>query len=433
MGIITEEVLLNVNVKNIKYYESMGYVIPKRKVNGKMTAARNTQILVRVNDLCDMSSAKIDVQCDCCGKTIYQISYSSFNINSKEGKYYCKQCASSLYGLDNSLKTRLHNSKSFEQWCVENNRYDILNRWDYTLNKCKPSDVFYSSTKNYYFICENGIHDSEARNISSFTHRENGKISCSLCNSFAYYLISLYGEDALDVYWDYSLNVDDPWKISKNSCRTVWIKCDKTNYHGSYDITCNSFTSNKRCPFCSRKRIHKLDSVGTLYPDVFKVWSEENKKSPYEYLPHSSKNAWWKCPEGLHDDYMRSIDISKSCNFRCPKCNVSKGELNIANFLNKNNILYQRQKMFDNLIGLGNGSLSYDFYLPDYNLLIEYQGQFHDGKGNEYMKQNLKKQQEHDRRKRKYAKDHDISLLEIWYWDFDNIDEILNRELVLKN
>jgi hypothetical protein len=53
----------------------------------------------------------------------------------------------------------------------------------------------------------------------------------------------------------------------------------------------------------------------------------------------------------------------------------------------------------------------------------------HDGNGNYYIKQNLKIQQEHDKRKKKYAKDNKIDLLEIWYWEFDNIESILDNVL----
>ena len=75
--------------------------------------------------------------------------------------------------------------------------------------------------------------------------------------------------------------------------------------------------------------------------------------------------------------------------------------------------------------------LSYDFYLPKYNLLIEYQGQFHDGNitGDYQTEEMLEIQQEHDRRKRQYAIDHNIELMEIWYWDFDNIENILHDRL----
>ena len=77
--------------------------------------------------------------------------------------------------------------------------------------------------------------------------------------------------------------------------------------------------------------------------------------------------------------------------------------------------------------------LSYDFYLPKYNLLIEYQGNYHDGTVNKEVQSDEKfnRQQEHDKRKREYAKKNNIKLLEIWYWDFDNIEGILKRELNL--
>ena len=116
----------------------------------------------------------------------------------------------------------------------------------------------------------------------------------------------------------------------------------------------------------------------------------------------------------------------------CPLCYQSKGETEIEKFLLNKSIEYIPQKTFDGLVGLGNGLLSYDFYLPTYNLLIEYQGQFHDGSTTSKIqtKSQLKKQQEHDRRKRNYAKNHNIELIEIWYWDFDNIEQILESRLL---
>lgn len=70
--------------------------------------------------------------------------------------------------------------------------------------------------------------------------------------------------------------------------------------------------------------------------------------------------------------------------------------------------------------------------MSDFDLLIEYQGNFHDGSsfvGDFFTKERLEIQKEHDKRKRKYAKEHNIKLLEIWYWDFDNIEKILNNNI----
>lgn len=79
--------------------------------------------------------------------------------------------------------------------------------------------------------------------------------------------------------------------------------------------------------------------------------------------------------------------------------------------------------------GVNNCMLSYDFYIKDFNLLIEYQGEFHDGTANQQTDSTFQKQQEHDRRKKQYAKDNGIELFEIWYWDFENIDEILEKQI----
>ncbi|MBC6695353.1 hypothetical protein H9L25_00980 [Terrisporobacter mayombei] len=116
---------------------------------------------------------------------------------------------------------------------------------------------------------------------------------------------------------------------------------------------------------------------------------------------------------------------------RCKICNSSKGERKIRDWLEINDMKFIPQKEFEGLVGLRGGNLSYDFYLPKYNLLIEYQGEFHDGTVSKQTKDEFLRQQEHDKRKVEYAYNHNIKLLEIWYWDFDNIEEILNKEINL--
>lgn len=113
-------------------------------------------------------------------------------------------------------------------------------------------------------------------------------------------------------------------------------------------------------------------------------------------------------------------------------CNIIKGEKRIADFLINNNIKFETQKKFDGLIGLKNGKLSYDFYLPEQNILIEYQGQQHekpiDVFGGDTQ---FEIQREHDKRKKEFAEKNGIKLIEIWYKDFDNINDILTNILLL--
>ena len=113
-------------------------------------------------------------------------------------------------------------------------------------------------------------------------------------------------------------------------------------------------------------------------------------------------------------------------------CIKSIGEYKINKYLSFNNIVYNSQMKFDSLVGVGGKSLTYDFYLPNNNLLIECQGKQHE-KPIEIFggEEQFKIQQEHDRRKREYAEKNGYRLLEIWYYDYDKIEEILSRELEL--
>ena len=120
---------------------------------------------------------------------------------------------------------------------------------------------------------------------------------------------------------------------------------------------------------------------------------------------------------------------------RCPYCTVSKGEVAVQNCLDENYIPYETQKKFDDLIGIGGRKLSYDFYLPMQNTLVEFQGRGHyepvafANRQGESAEEQFAKQQEHDRRKREYAKLNGYNLLEISYKQMADIPKIIKELL----
>jgi hypothetical protein len=444
MSLITKEVQVKVCTKTIKEnYNNLGYEC----VIGSI-------IKIKVEHLTKGSNVLVNVKCDgksCENPFLNLIKwYDYLKCVKKDGKYYCRKCSAKLYGSENQRKTKLKNSKSFEQWCIEGNRQDVLERWDYELNDYKPSEILFSTSKKYYFKCPIRIHKSELKLIGSFTSGQEGSLDCKFCNSFAQWGIDNICSDFLEKYWDYEKNTNiKPWEISRYSSIKIWIKCQEKDYHKSYIVKCADFVRGNRCPYCFGKKTHKMDSLGFLFFEILNLWSDKNKNLPYEYLPKSKKQVWWKCPEEKHKDYKRGICDSNKYNFRCPECQYYQGEEKISQIFINNNFIkitqneynklnyidkinskyYIPQKTFIGLLGVGNGSLSYDFYLPQYNLLIEYQGNFHDGTTSIQTKEDFKIQQEHDRRKREYAKDNNIRLLEIWYKDFDNIEQILEQYL----
>lgn len=193
-----------------------------------------------------------------------------------------------------------------------------------------------------------------------------------------------------------------------------------------FKMSPNNFISrNQRCPKCAgnKKKTTEqfMKEVYLLVKDEYTILGEYINSHTKIKMKHEKCGHIW------------NIAPSHFLNGnRCPFCNESKGEKRIREFLINNSIYFISQMEFDGLLGLGGRNLSYDFYIPKYNLLIEYQGEQHERyvKGFHKNKNSFKKQQEHDTRKQQFAEDNEIRLLEIWYRDFDNIEWILERELI---
>lgn len=114
----------------------------------------------------------------------------------------------------------------------------------------------------------------------------------------------------------------------------------------------------------------------------------------------------------------------------CPFCQMTTGEQLIKNYLKTSNNQYIYQYTYNDLRGINDGLLSYDFFILNYNILIEFQGRQHEEPVDFFGgKKSFIKQQIHDIRKRKYAKEHNIKLITIWYNQVDKIPEILNNYL----
>ena len=110
-------------------------------------------------------------------------------------------------------------------------------------------------------------------------------------------------------------------------------------------------------------------------------------------------------------------------------CSNSKGENIIKNILDDNKILYKEQKTFDDLKASSGVYFKFDFYLPEYNCCIEYDGIQHFEVWGWQTEEGLKKTQERDKIKDKYCKDNNIKLVRIPYTDFEkiNCEYILER------
>ena len=71
----------------------------------------------------------------------------------------------------------------------------------------------------------------------------------------------------------------------------------------------------------------------------------------------------------------------------------------------------------------------FDFYLPDYNKCIEYDGIYHFQTTRRTTEKDLKEQQKRDKIKNDFCQKNNIPLLRISYLDFNNItiEKLLNE------
>lgn len=201
----------------------------------------------------------------------------------------------------------------------------------------------------------------------------------------------------------------------KNNRTPLKMKCP--NGHITNTMTYWSFKNGNRCPECSRKAKLSYEHV-----------KEQFENEGYEMISNEYKNANTKlkvkCPKGHEWDttYAHFYDGK-----RCPHCKTSKGENKVKEILDELKIKYIQQYKFDDC--KINYKLSFDFYLPQYNCCIEYDGKQHfeivehfgglDG----FISTKIR-----DTYKNWYCEKNNIKMIRISYKDFKNIEEILNKE-----
>lgn len=113
----------------------------------------------------------------------------------------------------------------------------------------------------------------------------------------------------------------------------------------------------------------------------------------------------------------------------CPSCKLSNGELVIYNYLTKNKILFEEQKKFFGC--LLKNMLRFDFYLPDYNICIEYNGIQHYEKVKYFGDQEtLDYNKIKDEIKEKYCIENNILLFVIKYSDDISLKLIELKKLI---
>ena len=161
---------------------------------------------------------------------------------------------------------------------------------------------------------------------------------------------------------------------------------------------------------------------------------EENIETPI-YVPiqkieYSYRRLKCVCP--MHGEFDTSLAKIRNGNC-CPECEgsgESVGERNIRLYLQRKNIKFEQEyriedkKYFDTYARV-------DFYLPNLNTMIEFQGEQHYGIANKAITHGSRKwqsQKKRDNHLRRYAADHNVRLIEVPYTFRSNVDTFLAEQ-----
>lgn len=154
----------------------------------------------------------------------------------------------------------------------------------------------------------------------------------------------------------------------KNNSTKVKIICTK---HGVFEQDPSSHINHKNgCPKCAY--ILKADIIRLTTEDFIKnAKIIHDGKYDYSLVNYNKSHIKIKiiCPK--HGEFLQKPNAHLNGN-GCPICNESKGEKEIRRYLKDKNIKYKSQKTFDDC--KYKQKLQFDFYLPEYNLCIEYNG-----------------------------------------------------------
>lgn len=227
-------------------------------------------------------------------------------------------------------------------------------------------------------------------------------------------------------------------KIHGDSCN--YDTTQYVSYNTPIDIYCNVHKKvfsqkpnihlqGSGCPICAKEK-HKLNHIKTESTFLEQAIVKHGDRYDYSEVKYTHTNSKVKVKCKVHGVF--EIKPSKHLEgVGCPKCSISKGELEVVKYLDNNKIQYVREYKLDGY------KYRYDFYLPQYSTFIEYHGMQHfvdiDFFDKDSVLNNLRRQQRNDKIKMELAKRNNINMLIISYLDIKNVTTILERELNNKN
>lgn len=409
------------NRKNRDYYKNIGYHYTKL----------DDKFYVKAEDLPDNSDKIVKVKCDCCGN-IFETTYKHYKKIICNNKSFCNVC-----DKENKKNERLikHQNELYDKLLI------ACDEFQYTL-LTKKEELKNYNTQVTYICPKHGVQKSTVGSL--LEHK-----SCRLCaneirgqktqerwnKTLAVRQDKIFNQ-CLEICEDEGYTMLTEKSQIKNINTYIEYECRK---HGIKKIKISNFLIGKRCADCAHEkaRIKFAFTPDEVYEKVKALGGELLNKE--DYINQDVKNLKIICPRCHKNIFTTSLKhFVQHGGQSCSDCYLkeSVGERKIREWLENNNFEFIQEKWFDDCRDIK--PLPFDFYLPDNNTIIEFDGKQHFEDTHFFTRINEGRRfdsvtsytQYHDFIKTNYCKSNNISLIRIPYTEINNIENILKEKLI---
>lgn len=209
-----------------------------------------------------------------------------------------------------------------------------------------------------------------------------------------------------------------------NSKMNIIFDCPK---HGLQTMILDNLVNGHECIECSyEKRFNeKRHSPHYIKSIIDNCGNTLLNPEDYQNAHETNLKIQCKCGNTFTTSWSNYI---KAGVRQCSKCSnkESKAEKFIREFLEKHNINFVQEMRFTNCRDIK--PLPFDFYLPDKNTIIEFDGIHHYKKLDKWG--NFEDTVKHDNIKNSFCKQNGISLIRIPYFEYKNLENILTAAIL---
>ena len=298
-------------------------------------------------------------------------------------------------------------------------------------NEEKPEFVLKKGDKKIWFNCDKCNHDFETQ-IKNITKGQ----WCPYCNSnnlctnnnCKFCFEKSFASHEKSNYWS-SKNVISPRQIVQGTGEKYWFNCDKCCHDFIKDIHAITGERSGWCPYCNNKKMCDDDDCKECFNKSFAsheksvFWSLKNIKNPRHLFQGDSDKYWFDC-NNCEIEFECVLYNVKTGHW-CPFCN-NKTEGKLYKIMKEiyPSIMYQLRVNWCKNVSY----LPYDFYILNFNIIIELDGPQHFTQIMEWKSPEV--QQKTDKYKEKCANENGYSIIRLLQEDVFNDKYDWKTELV---